>query len=162
VSSVVVLFFLIMALHPWIQRKLQEEVDAVVGDGRVPNMSDFDNMPYMQCVIKELHRYNPVIPLVPHSPVQDDVYEGYVVPKGAWVMANVWSVLYLSKMPFVYLHCEIGRLHMTQKFTTLQTSSILNDSRGQMQRLTLLFLHLGLEDVHALEASSLPRRCSSL
>ncbi|OJA14289.1 hypothetical protein AZE42_10371, partial [Rhizopogon vesiculosus] len=41
----------------------------------------------------ETLRWFPVVPLgIPHATVDDDVYEGYYIPKGATVMANTWSM----------------------------------------------------------------------
>lgn len=51
-----------MAQQPHIQRKAQEEVDAVVG-GRPPKCSDRECMPYLEAVIKEVFRCNPVLPI---------------------------------------------------------------------------------------------------
>ena len=90
-------FFLAMALHPDVQRKARDEVDAVTGGGCwVPGLRDLAQFPYVGCVVKEVMRMNPVIPLVPHSLMEDDIYMGYRIPKQAWVMANVWYARYLS------------------------------------------------------------------
>ncbi|KAJ7617763.1 cytochrome P450 [Roridomyces roridus] len=40
-------FFLAMTLYPEVQAKAQEEIDRVVGIGRLPDISDRANMPYM-------------------------------------------------------------------------------------------------------------------
>lgn len=45
-----------MALFPTAQKKLQEEVDRVVGSNRLPAVSDEENMPYVRCCIKEILR----------------------------------------------------------------------------------------------------------
>ncbi|KAJ7593187.1 cytochrome P450 [Mycena floridula] len=87
-------FFLAMTIHPEIQRRAQEEIDRVIGLDRLPNMDDRCLLPYVAAVIKEVHRINSVAPLVPHSLDEDDVYEGMRIPKGSWVMANIWAVLH--------------------------------------------------------------------
>ena len=57
-------FFLIMAQHPAIQQKAQDEVDAVIRkQGRPPKCCDRQCMPYLDAVLKEVHRCNPVAPL---------------------------------------------------------------------------------------------------
>lgn len=81
-----------MARHPDIQRKAQEEIDRVVGQDRLPNIEDRDSLPYLNLIIAEVLRYNPIAPIVPHSLDEDDIYEGYLIPKGSWVMVNVWWV----------------------------------------------------------------------
>ncbi|KDR74760.1 hypothetical protein GALMADRAFT_157349 [Galerina marginata CBS 339.88] len=87
-------FILMMARHPEVQRKAQAEIDSVVGIRRLPNINDKEQLPFVGQVIKEVYRINPVAPLVPHSLDIDDVYEGYRIPKGAWVMANMWAVFH--------------------------------------------------------------------
>ncbi|KAJ3572739.1 hypothetical protein NP233_g2891 [Leucocoprinus birnbaumii] len=91
--SILRTFFMIMATYPEVQKRLQQEIDSVVGSQRLPQFEDLDSLPYVACVIKELLRFNAVAPLVPHSLDEDDVYDGYFIPKGTWVMANIWAVL---------------------------------------------------------------------
>lgn len=62
-----------MATHPEVQRKAQAEIDVVVGSGRLPNINDREALPYVNHLIIEVLRINPIAPLVPHSLDQDDV-----------------------------------------------------------------------------------------
>ena len=48
---------LLMALHPEIQKKAQEEIDRVVGPTRLPGFGDRDALPYISALVKELLRY---------------------------------------------------------------------------------------------------------
>ncbi|KAK7695619.1 hypothetical protein QCA50_000255 [Cerrena zonata] len=87
-------FFLAMTLHPEIQRKAQEEVDRVVGKDRLPTFADRENLPYVEAVINEVLRLNPVAPLgIPHRASQDDIYKGYLIPKDSIIIANIWALL---------------------------------------------------------------------
>ena len=52
-----------MTLYPDIQRKAQEEIDMVVGKDRLPTFADRENLPYVDAVINEVLRFNPVAPL---------------------------------------------------------------------------------------------------
>ncbi|RPD64516.1 cytochrome P450 98A3 [Lentinus tigrinus ALCF2SS1-7] len=93
-------FFLAMALHPEVQKKAQEELDAVVGTGRLPDFSDRPSLPYINAIVKELLRWHIVTPIsVPHRAVADDEYKGYHIPKGAVIFANAWAI---SRNPAVY------------------------------------------------------------
>ncbi|KAI0594821.1 cytochrome P450 [Biscogniauxia sp. FL1348] len=84
-------FFLVMMSHPEIQRKAQEEIDRVIGTDRLPAFSDRDNLPYVEAVVKEAFRFHPIVPMgVPHVTTVDDVYNGYLIPKGALVIQNIW------------------------------------------------------------------------
>jgi hypothetical protein len=49
-----------LATHPWVQDKAQKELDALCGVDRVPNFSDFKDLPYINCIMKEGLRIRPV------------------------------------------------------------------------------------------------------
>ncbi|KAI9062563.1 cytochrome P450 [Trametes sanguinea] len=87
--------FLLAMLHfPEIQKKAQEEVDRVVGPSRMPEYSDIESLPYVMALIKEVARWRPVAPTgFPHALTQDDYYNGYYLPKGATVYANIHAIM---------------------------------------------------------------------
>ncbi len=62
-----------MARHPAVQKKAQEEIDRVVGPDRLPAMHDKPFLPYVNHLIAEVLRFNPVVPVIPHSLDEDDV-----------------------------------------------------------------------------------------
>jgi cytochrome P450 len=43
--------------------KAQAEVDSVIGHERLPEMSDRGSLNYVECVMKEVLRWQPVVPL---------------------------------------------------------------------------------------------------
>ena len=49
-------YILAMVRHPEVYRKLQDEIDQVVGQGRLPEFGDRETLPYAECVIKEMYR----------------------------------------------------------------------------------------------------------
>lgn len=82
-----------MASYPEVQKKAQAELDAVVGQHRLPEISDRDSLPYLSALTKECLRWRSVVPLAfPHRSVEDDVFRGYFIPKGTLVIANTWYV----------------------------------------------------------------------
>lgn len=86
-------FFLAMNAFPEVQKKAQQELDRVIGSGRLPVCADRDNLPYIMAVMKETHRWHPVAPMgLPHASIAEDVCKGYRIPKGAMLMANTWCV----------------------------------------------------------------------
>ncbi|OQE16233.1 hypothetical protein PENFLA_c028G11077 [Penicillium flavigenum] len=85
-------FFLAMALFPEAQHKAQQELDTVLGSNRLPQFRDRENLPYMDALVKEVLRWHPVVPMsVAHTSTQDDTCEGYFIPKGSSVLANIWA-----------------------------------------------------------------------
>ena len=105
-----------MMLNPSAQEKAQAEIDKVVGSQRLPTMDDRPNLPYVNALLKEVLRWNTIVPMgeleqyllralifirlrngvptgFPHVASQDDIYEGYLFPKGAFIMPNIWYVV---------------------------------------------------------------------
>ncbi|CAE6449146.1 unnamed protein product [Rhizoctonia solani] len=75
-----------MILNQHVASKAQAEIDRVVGSNRLPEISDRESLPYVECVLKEVLRWQPVAPIgVPHASAEDDEYQGYFIPKGAIV-----------------------------------------------------------------------------
>ena len=95
-------------------KKIQFELDSVVGRDRMPTFDDKHSLPYLVAFIKEVTRcvllfclgpfsltvaiaftrWRPVVPLgVPHATTKADMYDGYDIPKGASVFSNIEYVL---------------------------------------------------------------------
>jgi hypothetical protein len=84
-------FFLAMMMFPDVQKKAQEELDRVIGGGRLPTSADKGTLPYIDAIVKETHRWHPVLPMgLPHSTTQDDVINSYRIPKGSLLLPNTW------------------------------------------------------------------------
>jgi cytochrome P450 len=84
-------FFLVMALHPHVVRKAQEELDRVVGSERLPELSDWESLPYISALMKELLRWTCPVPLgVPKIATEDDIYNGRLIPASATIFENMW------------------------------------------------------------------------
>lgn len=104
--------FLVMTLYPDVARKAQAELDAVVGTDRLPRMSDRENLPYINAITLEIMRWHTVGPTgktllfahsyirfstkmwkllgLPHRVMEDNIHDGFLIPKGAIVIANIW------------------------------------------------------------------------
>ncbi|KAJ8581852.1 cytochrome P450 [Rhizopogon salebrosus TDB-379] len=94
-ASTLYVFLLAMVLYPDIQAHAQEEIDSVMGKdlGRMPDWDDRVSLPYVDAVITETLRWFPVLPLgIPHATINDDIYEGYYIPKGATIIPNTLSM----------------------------------------------------------------------
>ncbi|KAG8986661.1 hypothetical protein FRB90_003853 [Tulasnella sp. 427] len=86
-------FLLAMVLYPNVQARARSEVDLIYGKGHPPDYDAQDRMPYIHSVLLECMRWNPPVPSgVPHLLREDDIYEGYFIPKGTAVIANQWTI----------------------------------------------------------------------
>ncbi|KAG2053777.1 cytochrome P450 [Suillus hirtellus] len=84
-TSTLYVFLLAMVLYPEVQTRAQAEIDSVIGENleRLPDWDDRAPMPYINAIIVETLRWFPVAPLgIAHATVNDDIYEGYYIPKG--------------------------------------------------------------------------------
>lgn len=96
-------------MHPDAQKRAQAEIDRVVGRERLPHFEDRDELVYVNALLKEVSRMYQVAPLgeyklpctpfaysspdpsaLPHKSLEDDVYDGYFIPKGTLVIGNAW------------------------------------------------------------------------
>ncbi|KAI0302454.1 cytochrome P450 [Multifurca ochricompacta] len=95
--SAMMSFILAVLLRPDLQKKAQEELDAVTGRERLPTFDDRQRLPLIDAMCKEVTRWMPVTPLgLPHASTEDNVYEGFFIPKGALVIGNTWAILHDS------------------------------------------------------------------
>ncbi|KAJ8077943.1 hypothetical protein PM082_000144 [Marasmius tenuissimus] len=93
--SALMSFILAMVLYPDVQERARREIEAVTGSTRLPDFDDHDDLPFVNALIAETLRWNPVTPLaVPHRALQDDIYEGYYIPAGSTIVANAWAILH--------------------------------------------------------------------
>ncbi|KAI3761929.1 hypothetical protein L1987_52352 [Smallanthus sonchifolius] len=74
-------------------RKAQEEIDKHVGKDRQVNESDLINLVYFEAVVKESLRLYPAAFLGgPRAFSEDCTIAGYHVPKGTWLLVNMWKL----------------------------------------------------------------------
>jgi cytochrome P450 len=80
-----------LLLFPDVQPRAQAEIDAIIGPGRLPELEDKPRLPYLNAVLKEVLRWRPIGPVgLPHMASEEDIYRGYIIPKGAIVIGNTW------------------------------------------------------------------------
>ena len=85
---------LYMMEYPEIQKKVHEELDAVVGRNRLPQISDQVNLPYTRAVLLEVQRNVVLTPLSTlHAASADTILRGYHIPKGATIVSNLYAVM---------------------------------------------------------------------
>ncbi|UKZ51201.1 hypothetical protein TrVGV298_004957 [Trichoderma virens] len=88
-SSMMNSFIKIMAMHPEVQKKAQQELDRVVGPSRLPTWEDHENLPYIRALIKELHRYSPILSFAaPHASTEEITYKGCTIPNATLILPS--------------------------------------------------------------------------
>ncbi|CAL2255120.1 unnamed protein product [Prunus armeniaca] len=79
--------------HPKAMKKVQKELENVVGLDKMVEESDLEKLDYLNMVVKETFRLHPVAPLlVPHASTEDCTVNGYHIPKKSRVLINVWAI----------------------------------------------------------------------
>jgi len=49
-----------MTLYPEVQEKAHQELDYVLGPDRLPSFDDRPQLPYVEAIVKEVHRWMPI------------------------------------------------------------------------------------------------------
>ncbi|KAF6755368.1 cytochrome P450 98A3, partial [Ephemerocybe angulata] len=86
---------LLLAKNIDAQKRAQEELDEVVGPDRLPDFNDRPRLVYVNALIMEIMRMHQQLPIgLPHTSTEDDIYDGYFIPKGTLVFGNSWHILH--------------------------------------------------------------------
>ncbi|PQQ05515.1 cytochrome P450 CYP736A12 [Prunus yedoensis var. nudiflora] len=79
--------------HPWVMKKVQKELEHVVGMEREVEESDLEKLEYLDMVVKETMRLHPVAPLLlPHAAIEDCNVNGFHIPRKSRVMINIFAI----------------------------------------------------------------------
>ncbi|XP_055909303.1 cytochrome P450 18a1 [Eupeodes corollae] len=82
-----------MLRNPEEMRRVQEELDQVVGRHRLPSIEDLQYLPVTESTILESMRRSSIVPLATtHSPTRDVEVNGYKIPAGSHVIPLINSV----------------------------------------------------------------------
>eukprot|EP01018_Ginkgo_biloba_P016256 Gb_21585 [translate_table: standard] len=79
--------------NPHTFKRVQAELEEVVGRERKVEESDTEQLPYLHAVVKEVFRLHPAAPLlIPHRAESSCEIAGFDIPKGAELVVNVWAI----------------------------------------------------------------------
>ncbi|KAJ0259171.1 hypothetical protein HA466_0055600 [Hirschfeldia incana] len=79
--------------NPETMAKAQAEIGRMIGQNGLVQEPDISELPYVQAVVKETLRMHPPVPLLlPRKANTDVEIFGYLVPKDAQVLVNVWAI----------------------------------------------------------------------
>jgi cytochrome P450 len=98
----------LISQHPEVEARLLEEIDRVLGQRAITQgvapavgcptgcraiaISDLEQMPYLEMVLKESMRLLPVTTVVPRQAVENVVLNGYTLPKNSIVLFAPWTL----------------------------------------------------------------------
>ncbi|CAL5382835.1 unnamed protein product [Camellia sinensis] len=107
--------------RPKILAKAQAELKEVIGNDGIVQEADISRLPYLQAVVKEILRLHPSAPLLlPHKAEANVEISGFMVPKNAQVLVNVWAI---GRDSSIWLHPDS---FVPERFLDLKV-----DMRGQ-------------------------------
>ncbi|PPQ94229.1 hypothetical protein CVT25_006655 [Psilocybe cyanescens] len=93
-KSAIGTFIYLMVINPDIQSKAQAEIDRILESKRLPGYEDRPAMLYVEAIYRKVLRWKPPGSLgFPHAVTEDDFYDGYLIPKGATILSNIWLVI---------------------------------------------------------------------
>lgn len=87
VSDAVAWTWFLLAKHPDVRERVEQEVDSVLG-GRPPRFEDLPQLAYTDRVIQESMRIYPPAWVFARTPVRDDVIHGYHIPAKSLVVIS--------------------------------------------------------------------------
>lgn len=79
--------------YPEVKERIQNEIDDVVGHGRLPTLDDRMYLPYTEATIREVMRFDTLVPSsIPHKAMYSTNFLNYDVPKGTIMIATLYSL----------------------------------------------------------------------
>lgn len=93
-SAVLINAFGLLLTHSNVARRIQNEIDEVIGSDRKPRSSDKESMPYTMANVYEVLRYTSSAALlpIPHLASRDINFEGFFIAKDTVLLANHWFI----------------------------------------------------------------------
>ena len=90
---------IILCQKPLIAKRIQDEVETVVGASRHVSLKDKDDLHYTRAAILETLRYCSIVSLgLPHATTTQTQLLGEDIPKGTTVLTNLWALNHDSEV----------------------------------------------------------------
>ncbi|TXG70884.1 hypothetical protein EZV62_005819 [Acer yangbiense] len=79
--------------HPRVMKKAQEEIRDLTGKKDFVDEDDIRRFSYLEAVLKETMRLQPVVPLLlPRETIDKCIVDGYEIPPKMTVLVNAWAI----------------------------------------------------------------------
>jgi len=96
-----------MLLFPEVQKRAQEEIDQVLDSGKYARLPIFQDLPFVSALVLEVLRWGGILPLgAPRRAQQQDIYEGYVIPKDTTILPNIWYLCAFFISLYFLIRCR--------------------------------------------------------
>ncbi|KAJ7637096.1 cytochrome P450 [Roridomyces roridus] len=93
IASAISIVIMAAAVFPEMQNRVQEQLDRIIGAGKLPTFQDEPDLVQVTAFYLESFRWRPVSAGgFAHRATKDIVWNGYLIPKGASVYGNYWSI----------------------------------------------------------------------
>ncbi|KAI1362870.1 cytochrome P450 [Xylaria arbuscula] len=93
VSTALLAFFQAMVTHPEVQKEAQDQIDSVVKNTRQPSWNDYERLPYIVAIIKEVLRWRPPTSIAfPYASSNEDNMNNMKIPRGSTMLLNIWGI----------------------------------------------------------------------
>ncbi|XP_067119575.1 cytochrome P450 2J1-like [Centruroides vittatus] len=84
---------LTMAHYQEVQKKVQKEIDSVIGKDSFPSWTNHWKTPYTVSVMMEIQRWKTTVPFnLLRYALKDTTLQGYQIPEGTNILIDLWSV----------------------------------------------------------------------
>jgi cytochrome P450 len=91
-ASTISNFLGFIALDQNFQRRLQEQLDSVLGQNGTPSIEVLDRLPLLTCAVKETLRMIPTTPFTQRYTPKELELLGYTIPAGTHIMFHWYSI----------------------------------------------------------------------
>lgn len=88
------LALMLMVIHPKVQERVRNDIDAVLGQDQPSRYSEKNKLSYIEAVLLEVQRFTHIAPLgAPRRVLEETTLAGYVIPKNTTVLIGLDTVL---------------------------------------------------------------------
>lgn len=79
-------------MQPEMMQRMQNEIDEVVGGGRLPELDDRINLPFTEACIREIMRFETLVPSsIAHLNLEDAKCQGFDIPANTFVLPGLFA-----------------------------------------------------------------------